>query len=131
MQELQKRLDRSGILKGAVGTHLGLGPKGILVEREVSTQLGLDTPYAADWHGSRDVFAEYGQVLALVSKSSAAMGAEVFRLPMTDIGELSERQAKANVGSSAMPHKKTPGGQNGLFSTAEKFRAWLRYFWMM
>jgi len=108
MQELQKRLDRSGILKGAVGTHLGLGPKGILVEREVSTQLGLDTPYAADWHGSRDVFAEYGQVLALVSKSYAAMGAEVFRLSMTDIGELSERQAKANVGSSTMPHKKPP-----------------------
>lgn len=108
MQELQKRIVRSGVLKGAVGTHLGLGSKGILIEREVSARLGLDTPDAADWHGARDVFAEYGQVLALTSKSYASIGAEVFRLSTSDIGELSELQAKSNVGSSTMPHKKNP-----------------------
>ncbi|PHR91717.1 MAG: hypothetical protein COA69_11045 [Robiginitomaculum sp.] len=108
LQELQIRLESSGVLKGAVGTHLGLGPKGVLVEREVSAKLGLRTPEAADWHGARDVFAEYGQVLALISKSYASIGAEIFRLSTTDIGELSERQATSNVGSSTMPHKKNP-----------------------
>lgn len=108
VRELQVRLARSGVLKGAVGTHLGLGPKGVLVEREVSANLGLGVPDAADWHGARDVFAEYGQVLALISKSYAAMGTEIFRLSTTDIGELSELQAKTNVGSSTMPHKKNP-----------------------
>lgn len=108
MRELQKRVARSGILKGAVGTHLGLGPKGVLVERDVSVNLGLGVPEAADWHGARDVFAEYGQVLALVSKSYSAIGAEIFRLTTTDIGELYERQSKTAVGSSTMPHKKNP-----------------------
>jgi len=108
LKDLLTRVESRGVLKGAVGTHLGLGPKGIDIERDVSARLGLGAPDPADWHGSRDVFAEYGQVLALISKSYGAMAEEVFRLMTTDIGELSERQADSNVGSSTMPHKKNP-----------------------
>jgi len=108
LKEALIRVESRGVLKGAVGTHLGLGPKGHLIERDVSKALGLSDPEPADWHGSRDVFAEYGQVLALISKSYGAMGAEIFRLMGTDIGELSERQPDTNVGSSTMPHKRNP-----------------------
>jgi len=108
LKEVLARVESRGVLKGAVGTHLGLGPKGQLIERDVSKALGLSDPEPADWHGSRDVFAEYGQVLALISKSYGAMGAEIFRLMGTDIGELSERQPETNVGSSTMPHKRNP-----------------------
>ncbi len=108
LKDLQKRLDTRGPLKGAVGTHLGLGPKGIEIEKDVSKFLGLAEPDPADWHGSRDVFAEYGQVLALISKSYGAAAEEIFRLMTTDIGELSERQPQSNVGSSTMPHKRNP-----------------------
>lgn len=108
LKEVLVRVETRGVLKGAVGTHLGLGPKGRLIERDVSDALGLSEPEPADWHGSRDVFAEYGQVLALISKSYGAIGAEAFRLMGTDIGELSERQPDTNVGSSTMPHKLNP-----------------------
>lgn len=108
LKDLLDRVESRGVLKGAVGTHLGLGPKGRLVERDVSKLLGLSDPEPADWHGARDVFAEYGQVLALTAKSYGAMAEEIFRLTTTDIGELSERQPISNVGSSTMPHKKNP-----------------------
>lgn len=108
LKEVLARVETRGVLKGAVGTHLGLGPKGRLIERDVSNALGLAEPEAADWHGSRDVFAEYGQVLALTAKSYGAMAADVFRLMGTDIGELSERQPATNIGSSTMPHKQNP-----------------------
>lgn len=108
LKEALARVETRGVLKGAVGTHLGLGPKGRLIERDVSAALGLAEPEAADWHGSRDVFAEYGQVLALTAKSYGAMAADVFRLMGTDIGELSERQPATNIGSSTMPHKQNP-----------------------
>ncbi len=108
LKEVLKRVENRGVLKGAVGTHLGLGSKGIEIEKDVSKALGLSEPEPADWHGSRDVFAEYSQVLALIATSYGAMGEELFLLMTTDIGELSERQPKSNVGSSTMPHKRNP-----------------------
>lgn len=108
LKDLLARVESRGVLKGAVGTHLGLGPKGRAIEIDVSRALGLAMPEPADWHGSRDVFAEYGQVLALISKSYGAMGADLFRLMSTDIGELTERQSASTVGSSTMPHKRNP-----------------------
>lgn len=108
LKEVQARIETRGVLKGAVGTHLGLGEYGVEIENEVSRILNLSKPEPADWQGSRDVFAEYGQVLALIAKSHAAMAEEIFRLQITDIGELGERQRASAVGSSTMPHKKNP-----------------------
>lgn len=108
LKDVRARIETRGVLKGAVGTHLGLGEDGALIEKEVSKILGLSEPEPADWQGSRDVFAEYGQVLALIGKSHASMAEEIFRLQTTDIGELIERQPSGAVGSSTMPHKKNP-----------------------
>lgn len=114
LQEVSARIERLGVLKGAVGTHLGLGERGIAVERRVSEALGLAEPGAADWHGARDVFAEYALTLALISKSYAAIGGEIFRLQMTDIAEVFEARSATAVGSSTMPHKQNPSRSEAL-----------------
>ena len=110
----EEKINRSVILKGAVGTYLGLGPKGIETELLMSQELGLGTPYIADWHGVRDVFAEYALTLALISKSFGRIGDELTLLQMTEIGETLENLGFKAIGSSTMPHKKNPRGPGNL-----------------
>jgi len=108
------RLERSGILKGAVGSYLGLGPQGMAVEARFVEELGLAPPYPDDWHGARDVIADYAVTWALVARSLARVGNELFLLQMTDIGETEEVRRASAVGSSTMPHKKNPSKSEAL-----------------
>lgn len=108
LRDLRRRVKRSAILKGAVGDYSGLGPKAIAIEKSFAAELGFDVPYPSDWHGTRDVIAEYGIVLGLIAKSHARIGQEVFLLQSTDIGELREALPTGVVGSSSMPHKRNP-----------------------
>ncbi|GAA5525500.1 3-carboxy-cis,cis-muconate cycloisomerase [Microbulbifer aestuariivivens] len=114
LKEVHRRLLHSGILKGAVGSYVGLGEQGIEVERAFARNLGLQAPYPDDWHGSRDVLAEYALTLGLISKSFGRIGNELFLLQMTDIGETEEVRIKTAVGSSTMPHKKNPSKSEAL-----------------
>ena len=114
LKAVEEKINRSVILKGAVGTYLGLGPKGIETELLLSQELGLGTPYIADWHGVRDVFAEYALTLALISKSFGRIGDELTLLQMTEIGETLENLGFKAIGSSTMPHKKNPRGPGNL-----------------
>ena len=114
LQEVLKRLEKSGILKGAVGSYLGLGEQAMQTEAGFVVELGLQKPYADDWHGSRDVLAEYALVLSLISKSYGRIGSELFLLQTTDIGETEEIMTKTAVGSSTMPHKKNPSKPEAL-----------------
>ena len=114
LKAVEEKINRSVILKGAVGTYLGLGPKGIETELLMSQELGLGTPYIADWHGVRDVFAEYALILALISKSFGRIGDELTLLQMTEIGETLENLGFKAIGSSTMPHKKNPRGPGNL-----------------
>lgn len=111
---MKSKIDKSGILKGAVGTYLGLGEKAIETEKLMMQELNLSTPYLADWHGIRDVFAEYGLTLALISKSFGRIGDELTLLQMTEIGETLENLGFKAIGSSTMPHKKNPRGPGNL-----------------
>jgi|TARA_A200000113_G_scaffold225998_1_gene249299 adenylosuccinate lyase len=111
---VKSKIDKSGILKGAVGTYLGLGEKAIETEKLMMQELNLSTPYLADWHGIRDVFAEYGLTLALISKSFGRIGDELTLLQMTEIGETLENLGFKAIGSSTMPHKKNPRGPGNL-----------------
>jgi len=114
LSDLLERVERSVIMKGAVGSYLGLGPEGRQVELSLAKELGLPSPYPDDWHASRDVFAEYASVLALISRTYGRLGQEVFLLQMNDIGELVELRPGSAVGSSTMPHKNNPSRSSAL-----------------
>ena len=96
----------AGMVSGAVGSYAALGPKAFMVEAEVSKELGLGEPWPADWKGSKDMFAEYGMLLALSAKTWGKIAQEIFLLQGDDFRELEE--ASLAVGSSTMPHKVNP-----------------------
>lgn len=112
------QIERSAILKGAVGTYAGLGNNAIEIERTFAHELGLSKPYPDDWHGSRDVFAAYAQTLALVTKHYGAIGQELFLLQMTDIGETTETREATSVSSSSMAQKVNPSKSEALIHAA-------------
>ncbi len=114
LKEVLVRVEHSLIMKGAVGSYLGLGEQAIEVEAAIAADLGLREPYPADWHNVRDVFAEYAGVLALISKTFGAIGNELFLLQMTEIAETREAQPASTVGSSTMPHKNNPRAPEAL-----------------
>jgi adenylosuccinate lyase len=114
LTDLLGRIERSAIMKGAVGSYLGLGPNAIAVEQRFAGELGLPAPYEDDWHSARDVMAEYAQLCGLIARSWSRFGQEVFLLQSTDIGELVERRPATAVGSSAMPHKSNPSLSEAL-----------------
>jgi len=106
--QVRARVDRSIILKGPVGSYAGLGPDAVAVEETFAAELGKPEPYADDWHGARDVYAEAALNIALLSRSFARMGQEVFLLQSTDVGEVYERLDESAVSSSSMPQKVNP-----------------------
>lgn len=114
LSDVQCRLEELGVMRGAVGTHLGLGDKGREIERAVARQIGLSGPHPADWHGMRDVFGEYASTLAIAARTYAGIGEEVFLMQMTDIGELYETRPASAVSSSTMPHKRNPSRSERL-----------------
>lgn len=118
LQHVKTKVEQSGILKGAVGTYLGLGEKAIETEALMMLELGLSKPSVADWHGIRDVFAEYGLTLALISKSFGRMGQELTLLQMTEFGETLENLGNGAVGSSTMPQKRNPRGPGNLIEAS-------------
>ena len=114
LEHVQSKIKKSGILKGAVGSYLGLGDNAIKTESLMMRNLGLDDPSKDDWHGIRDVFAEYALTLAIISKSFGRVGNELTLLQMTELGETEEYLGNRSVGSSTMPQKKNPRGPGDL-----------------
>ena len=114
LEHVQSKINKSGILKGAVGSYLGLGTQAIETEKLMMINLGLDEPSKDDWHGIRDVFAEYALTLAIISKSFGRIGNELTLLQMTELGETEEYLGSNSVGSSTMPQKKNPRGPGDL-----------------
>ncbi|WP_394693612.1 lyase family protein [Hyphobacterium sp.] len=112
--DLLGRIERSIIMKGAVGSYLGLGPEGQDIEARMAVELGLPPPYPDDWHASRDVFAEFALVQAMMSRTWDRLGQEIFLLQMTDIGSVMEAVPAGSVGSSTMPHKVNPSLSEAL-----------------
>lgn len=106
--QTRARVERSTILKGPVGGYAGLGPDALAVEASFAEELGMPIPYPDDWHGARDVYAEAALDVALLSRSLARLGQEVFLLQSTDIGEVVEMLDKEAVSSSSMPQKVNP-----------------------
>jgi len=112
----------TGILSGAVGSYAGLGEKGFEIEALTMQELGLGTPDAADWHGARDRYAEFGNVMAMIGMTFGKIGQEIFLLQSTDIAELEEYEPETKVGSSTMPHKRNPNRSRTLVILSRKIR---------
>ena len=104
--------NNTAMVSGAVGSYAALGAEAFAVEAETAKDLGTGEPWPADWKGSKDMFAEYGQILSLVAKTWGKIGQEVFLLQGDDFRELEE--ASLAVGSSTMPHKVNPAHSRTL-----------------
>lgn len=111
-------LERAAILKGAVGTYAGLGERAIEIEKSFATELGLQQPYLDDWHGTRDVQAQYALTLALISRSIGHIGQELFLLQMTDIGETLEPRDPKAASSSSLAQKINPSKSESLIQAS-------------
>lgn len=118
LSDLLDRIERSVIMKGAVGSYVGLGDSAMAIEQSFARELGLEPPYLDDWHAARDVFAEYAGVLSLIARSQGRFGQEIFLLQGNDIGEVVERRPVTAVGSSTMPHKNNPSLSEALIQRA-------------
>lgn len=111
-------LEQSAILKGAVGTYAGLGERAMQIEKTFAKELGLRRPYPDDWHGSRDVYANYALTLSLISKTFGDIGQELFLLQSTDIGETDEPRDPNSISSSSMAQKVNPNKSEKLIQSA-------------
>jgi adenylosuccinate lyase len=108
-------------LSGAVGTMAAFGPKGPEIQALVAQDLGLGVPDIC-WHASRDRFAEFVNLLALVGGALGRIAQEVYLLMATEVDEVREPWESGVVGSSTMPHKVNPQMCQTMMSLARKLR---------
>ena len=94
-----------GKISGAVGNYANIDP---FVERFVCDDLGLNRALISTQVLSRDRYANYFGVLAVIGSILERMATEIRSLARTEIGEVKEHFAQGQKGSSAMPHKKNP-----------------------
>jgi adenylosuccinate lyase len=106
LQEMKKRILVSQLF-GGVGTMDAFGSKALPLLAEFSARLGLEVPHLA-WHASRDRFAEYLSVFALICGSLARIADEIRCLSRNETGEMEEPFHMGKIGSSTMPHKRNP-----------------------
>ncbi|MFA4028228.1 MAG: hypothetical protein GDYSWBUE_000089 [Candidatus Fervidibacterota bacterium] len=126
MQRHRERLERVkdivgvGKISGAVGTYATIDPR---VEEIVLERLGLKRPLVATQILQRDRHAEYICTLALIAASLEKFATEIRNLQRTEILEVEEPFAKAQRGSSAMPHKRNPHKCEQICGLARLVRA--------
>ncbi|WP_324761180.1 class-II fumarase/aspartase family protein [Haloarcula sp. GH36] len=94
-------------LAGASGTLSALGDDGIQVLDLFADELDLGVPRVG-WTASRDRFAAFLNVLALVARTLARIAREILFLNRPEIDELEETVPEDELGSSTNPHKENP-----------------------
>ena len=94
-------------LFGGVGTMDAFGEKALPLLELFSAKLGLAVPNVA-WHASRDRFAEFLSLLAMIGGSLARIADEIRCLARNEIHEMEEPFHMGKIGSSTMPHKRNP-----------------------
>jgi adenylosuccinate lyase len=98
-----------GKLSGAVGMYT-ISPE---IEEAVCAKLGLQ-PIIATQIISRDIAALYMSTLANLAGSIGKIATNLRLLSQTEIREVMEPFGTAQKGSSAMPHKKNPVGNENI-----------------
>jgi adenylosuccinate lyase len=104
-----------------VGTQASFGPKAKVLEIRVMKRLGLGVA-DINWQPARDRFAEYVNLLGLISSTLAKIANEIIILEHTEIGELYEPFSAGKVGSSTMPHKRNPSSCEAVVGASRALR---------
>lgn len=120
LRQLEPRVFVGGMV-GAVGTQASFGPKAKELEQRVMKRLGLGVA-DINWQPARDRFAEYVNVLGLISATLAKIANEIIILEHTEIGELYEPFSAGKVGSSTMPHKRNPSSCEAVVGASRAVR---------
>lgn len=94
-----------GTISGPVGNHSTVPPP---VEDHVVGALGLRAEPAASQVVARDRHAAFLSALAGIGATVEHLAVEIRHLARSEVGEVSERFATGQKGSSAMPHKRNP-----------------------
>jgi len=90
---------------GAAGTLAALGPHGVRVGEDLARDLGLAYP-GAPWHSHRERLASLVAACGVYTGTLAKVARDVTLLMQFEVAEAAE----PGGGSSAMPHKRNPGG---------------------
>jgi len=98
-----------GKLSGAVGTGAALGEHAMKVQMEMMKELNLGFEDVATQIVCRDRYNELICLLANIATSMEKFSTEIRNLQRDEIAEVAESfDAKKQVGSSTMPHKRNP-----------------------
>jgi adenylosuccinate lyase len=119
--EAAARMD-VGQLCGGVGSLSALGPDALLLQKRFLERVGLSIPDIS-WTASRDRYAEWAQLLTLVSSTADRIGHEIYNLQRDEIGELREAALAHGIGSITMPHKRNPESSEHLGTLSRVVRA--------
>jgi adenylosuccinate lyase len=111
-----------GKISGPVGNYSASSLSPALEERALA-KLGLKPSLVSSQIISRDIYAHYFQVLALLATSVEHLAVEIRLLSRTEVGEVEEFFGKGQKGSSAMPHKKNPVLSENLTGLARVVKA--------
>lgn len=120
LRQLEPRMFVGGMV-GAVGTQASFGPQARELEKRVMKRLGLGVA-DINWQPARDRFAEYVNVLGLISATLGKIANEIIILEHTEIGELYEPFSAGKVGSSTMPHKRNPSSCEAVVGVSRALR---------
>ena len=98
-----------GKLSGAVGTGAALGKNALKLQEEMLKELKLGVEDVSTQIVCRDRYNELLGVLCNIATSMEKFATEIRNLQRDEIGEVAEAfEAKKQVGSSTMPHKRNP-----------------------
>jgi adenylosuccinate lyase len=98
-----------GKISGAVGTQAGLGLHAIRIQELVMQRLGIKSAEISTQIVQRDRHAELVCLSVVIASTLDDFATEIRELQRPEIGELCEHfEAKKQVGSSTMPHKRNP-----------------------
>ena len=98
-----------GKLSGAVGTGAALGENALIIQQEMLNELKLGIEDVSTQIVCRDRYNELLCILANISTSMEKFATEIRNLQRDEISEVAEAfEAKKQVGSSTMPHKRNP-----------------------
>jgi len=125
MHECKSRL-LVGKLSGAVGTGAALGKNALKLQDIMLKELKLGVEDVSTQIVCRDRYNELLGILCNIATSLEKFGTEIRNLQRDEIGEVAEAfEAKKQVGSSTMPHKRNPITSEQICGLARLIRGFI------